>query len=177
MKKIVISTFLREAIPSDIFDKEGSGLILEEKQIFYKEADGNFYGPYRLQCIQCSPAYSMEREELILYLKNQEIQHKKAAAEVIELWQLLEQKRIYIVDPFQYLESFSIYLKVKLVAESDILQNKHLIVNTAYFKKKLHTINGPFYINKNHNLADFKALIGTKKMYVFDHPGLIKTQI
>jgi hypothetical protein len=127
MKETTINTYLRPAVASDVFTNSGVGEIIEDKHFFYKESNGDIYGPHRLR-------KPFNENNTMLYL---------------ELFQLLNDKRMFLVDPFQYKESIAIELPLKAVEEDDILQNKILIINTAYFLKRGQEISGAFYITKH----------------------------
>ena len=177
MKKFIIQTFLRPALFNDIFevtefltdDPPKIGRIFSDKQFFYQEKDGSFYGPHRIisKEVKFAP-HAMPKKELGAYLQKREQWFQEEDAQRIEIYSLLAQKRIFIVDQKQYLESVKIHLKVKLAEPHDLLQNKTLLVNTAYFQKKEDRLEGPFFITEQHTTKDFKSLIATKNMFVFD---------
>lgn len=152
MKRITYVTYLRPAILSDLFDKDGYGKIIENKQFFYKELDKTINGPYRI--------YEPNSINYQFYYQ--------------EIISLLNQERIFIVDTERYLESFLIKLTIKEVEEADIIENKHLIYNTSYFQKQNNKVLGPFYITNETKVNVLKTLINSEIMFVFDKPSIIK---
>lgn len=151
MENLILQTFLRPATPKDIFTKEGLGSVLEEKQLFYKNKDGSIYGPYRLN----SPFNELNNE---YYL---------------EIYNLLNDYRILIVDPLEYTESIKVDLPLKRVKEFDIMQGNHLIENTLFYLSSNNSLDGPFYINKNTTKKNLKNKVSNKLMFVLQKPALL----
>ncbi|MEI6865503.1 hypothetical protein [Flavicella sp.] len=152
MKNLKIETWLRPAVLSDVFTKKGVGEIIENKQFFYKEKKGNYRGPYRLT--------SPDEGGFI--------------SEYVNIYQLLALKRMMIVDPVIYSESIPIQLSIKEVEAYDILANKSLIVNTAYFIIRSHLAEGPFFITNNTSGNDIRKSIESKQFFVLAVVDFIK---
>lgn len=146
MKKLLINTFLRPAGLVDVFSENGNGTILEDKQFFYKDLDGNIIGSYRLNT-------PFNPDDLFYYK---------------ELYQLLNDDRVFIIDPVDYEDSLSVELPLKRVTESDILISNSLILNTTYYLKKGNDIDGPFYINNKTTKQNLKQKATNKLMFVLD---------
>lgn len=149
---ITITTFLRAVILSDVFDKDGCGAIIENKQYFYKNADKSISGPFRL-----NPPF--DAKNLHFYE---------------EIFQLIHEKRMLMVENVEYLESIAIALPLKKVEAHDILQSNKLIVNTAYFLKSHEFVEGSFYIKEATTKESLKSKIGEKTMLVFTESQTIK---
>lgn len=147
-----ITTFLRAVILSDVFDKDGCGAVIEEKQYFYKNEDETISGPFRLNT-PFNP-------------KNHHFYE--------EIFQLIQDKRMFIVDAVEYLQSISIELPLKKVEAFDVMHGEHLIVNTAYFLKSHEFVEGPFYIKEATTKENLKTKVGEKTMLVFTKPQTIK---
>lgn len=152
MKKITFATYLRPAIPSDVFNKDGFGKIIENKEFFYLDKNQNFIGPYRE----------------FLPFNETNLQRYK------ELFQAMSLGILFIVDPKKYSESIAIKLKVKQVEDFDILEADRLIVNTAYFIKNQNTIGGPFYINSSTKKSELYSSIKNRNFFVFDKSSKVK---
>ena len=150
---LTIQTYLRPAKLTDVFENEDKGLAFEDKQFFYKSADNTLYGPHRL--------VNAFNEKLF-------------STWYLEVLQLLNDERMFVVDPLEYSESIPIELPLQRVTEDAILQNNHLIVNTLYYLKMGASVDGPFYINKTTTKEDLKNRAKGKQTYVLDKPKTIK---
>jgi len=142
--KLKIKAFIRPAIPADIFEKNGEGKFIEEKQYFISNKAGVIRGPYRLN----------EPEVLIFDT-------------YLEFETLLEEKRLFIVDKKQFLESKLIVLELKEAEPDDVVQNKMLKINTTYFGRDGKSAVGPFLI-KEDSFGELRLLIENKNMFVLD---------
>lgn len=137
---IKLQTFLRPAVVKDVFDREGLGAIIEEKQVYYKNSNDVINGPFRL--------YKPFKENETEYYVN--------------LFQLLNDERVFVVDPLEYSESIAVQLPLKNVQEFDIMQGGSLIVHTMYFLKSANVVDGPFFINKNTTKKELKNKAANK---------------
>lgn len=151
MSQISISTFLRPAVPSDIFDENGVGNIIEEKQVFYKTEGNNFYGPQRLY-------------EPLVYINETYLEFNTA----------LHYKKMFVIDPLEFKESIPVILPLKKVEAIDILHGNHLIKNTLYYLKSKTEVDGPFFINKNTTKQNLKNKGANKAFLVLRKPNIIK---
>lgn len=149
---IKINTFLRPAVVKDVFDKNGLGNIIEEKQFYYKEKYGSIYGPHRL----CEPF------------------KENATHFYLNIFELLNEERIFVVDPLEYSESIAVALPLKKVEEFDILQGNQLIEHTMFYLKTSFSVDGPFYINAKTTKKDLKNKASNKLLLVLDKPRKIK---
>ncbi|QQV91392.1 hypothetical protein Leef1_28 [Polaribacter phage Leef_1] len=152
MKTLLLTTFLRPAKLVDIFSDKGMGSIIEDKQLYYKNDAGGFIGPYRLN--------APFNEDDLLYYR--------------ELYQLLNDEKVFLIDPLEYQESLVVDLPLKRVGQFDILQGNCLIINTTYYLKSGQSIDGPFYINQNTTKENLKQKASNKLMFVLDDLKEIK---
>lgn len=173
MKKYTISTFLRPAITSDIFDdSSGTYEVLENKRVFFKNTDGTIYGPSKLKLPELENAYSRPRTEMNEFFKKQKEIEEKRKKQKFAWHQLIGLEKIFVASLIPAENALKIHLKVKQVEEFDIIEGNALIVNTAYYEKKENYIDGPYYITNTHKKEDFRNLIASKKMFVFDYTNL-----
>jgi hypothetical protein len=172
MKKFTIATYLRPATVSDVFDHKDA--IIENKQFFYQQQDGTIYGPQRLLSVKVQAARSMWKSDIPKFIAIQKQEMKLQLQEYQELYLWLGAQKMFVVDSFRYQESIAVHLKVKEVAEFDILECNELIPHTAFFRYEEKSIKGPFYITDLHSKKSFRTLIQFKNMFVFDRPGQIK---
>jgi hypothetical protein len=167
---ININTFLRPALPEDVFRLDGLGEVIDNKQFYFKELEGSFYGPQRIFAKKVSAMYSMPKDEQVLFVKKQEIEAKEVYEQILELLQAMAFQRLFVIDATQYLESVAISLPLKKTEEFDIVQGDALIPNTMYYLKKGTVVDGPFFINEKTTKKDLKNKALNKTMLVLHKP-------
>lgn len=173
MKKYTIATYLRPAVPEDVFDQDGLGTIKNNKQFFYKLRNGSYHGPKRLKALPTDLLYSYRKDDIVALKKKLDVE-QASHRQYIQLYQLMDNNMLFVVDAQRYLESVPIHLKIKQVESLDYISNGRVIVNTAYFNYDNFKIKGPFYIQNKHTPQTFINSVLELKMFVFDKPGIIK---
>lgn len=173
MKKFTIATYLRPALPEDVFDQDGLGIIKNNREYFFKMPDDSFRGPKRIKALPTDILHSYKEDDLFFLRKKWNLE-KSSYLQYLELYRLMEKSKLYIVDAVRYLESVPIHLKIKQVEPADYISNGNVIANTAYFNYDDFRIKGPFYITKKHTTKTFINSVLEAKMFVFDKPGQIK---
>lgn len=172
---IKINTFLRPALPEDVFTIDGLGEVIDNKQFYFKELDGSFYGPQRIYAKKVSVMHSMPKDEQVLFAKKQELEAKEVFEQISELYQAMAFQRLFVIDANQYLESVNISLPLKSTEEFDILQGDALISSTMYYLKRGSVVDGPFYINEKTTKKDLKNKALHKTMLVLHKPCSLLT--
>ncbi|WP_271406597.1 hypothetical protein [Tenacibaculum soleae] len=151
MKTHTISTFLRPAIITDIFDKNGIGSLKYNKEIFYKEKNGLFTGPFKIENNTSRFLFAdFTRQEYLQYL---------------EMYELLHQKKIYVADPLSKEKGCKVHLKLNQATRANILFGDDLIINAAYYIKYENSMEGPLYIKPTNTVSDFYNIVKEKRMF------------
>lgn len=151
MKTHTISTYLRPANITDVFDKNGIGSLKYNKEIFYKEKNELFTGPFKIENNTSRYLFAdFTRQEYWQYL---------------EMYELLHRKKIYVVDPSAKKTGCKVHLKLNQATRTNILFGEDLIINAAYYIKYENSMEGPLYINPTNTISDFYTIVKEKKMF------------
>ena len=149
MRKLKIRSYLRPAIPSDIFYKNGIGNIIEKKQVFYKEKNSEtIRGPYLL----LEPLFFVEKGYRNLNM-------------------MLANNLIFVLDTEKFTESILVKLPLRIVEESDILEwnnENQLIPHTVFYIVIGKEVNGPYKITAETKMPDVKKRVFRNEFFVLD---------
>lgn len=152
MKKLKIRSCIRPATPEDIFDMEGLGSILENKQVFYKTNEA-IRGPYNINSN--------------LFFVDQKYQ---------ELYYLLSKNRIFVIDSEITEETILVELPIVEGIFSDLEQTNHynnIMEHIIFYIIQKTKVNGPYKMTTETKVEDIKNRIKKQEFFVLDKPSNI----
>lgn len=171
MKKLTIATYLRPALPQDVFDQKGAGRFFENREYFFKNADGSITGPTVINIPTKRVDYYRNYQNELDDVKDVEKRYHNL---ILEYYNFMSLDKLYIVDRNDIETSIPIHLKIKEAIKTDIYQFKKLINNKVFFMREGKAVQGPFYITTKQFLYEFENLIETRSLFVFDKSSEIK---